>query len=357
MKRWVVLLFILSVVVTLHAQTVGTRVSGHLDGVGNTIVYQVLGNGGRKVLMLDSTVAVNGAFEFTVSIDQPVTLFFSDSEHWHGPSDVVPKAVVLLLLPGEDVVLSGNLDVYTMGGSAFYDRYAAFRKPIADMYRDATIEMYDSLGRVYSNYCMDYIMHHPNEEVSVALLGNLSDDNFNKAMAVLSPAVLNGRMAPLWKWQKENVEARTKSRAGEQGLGIGTKAPNFVLPTIEGDLLALVSLQGKYVVLDFWGSWCAPCMMGMARMKEYWQKYAGRFELLGIDCHDTEEKWKEAVGKRGMLWKQLRHSDDTQDVLKEYGVEGFPTKIIIAPDGQIVYRSLGEDAGFYHKLDEMFGKS
>lgn len=354
MRRLALWMTCLWVATIASAQTVATRVSGHLDGIGRTVVYQVMGNGGRQVLGLDSTAVVDGAFSFTVEIGQPVSLFLSDSEHCHA-SDEVLKGLVLMLLPGENIVVSGNLDVYTMGGTPFYDSYAAFWKPIADMYKDATIEKYDSLGAVYSRYCMDYIVHHPDDEVSVALLGNLSDENFGKAMQILSPAVLNGRMAPLWKWQKQQVDERARGRAEELRVGVGTEAPNFVLPSLEGGSLELASLRGKYVVLDFWGSWCAPCMMGMPKMKEYWQKYSGRFELLGIDCHDTAEKWQKAVAQKGMGWKQLRQDEGTQDVAKDYVVQGFPTKVVIAPDGQIVYRSVGEDSEFYGMLDKLFG--
>ena len=74
-------------------------------------------------------------------------------------------------------------------------------------------------------------------------------------------------------------------------------APDFTLNDLSGKPLTLSSLRGKYVILDFWGSWCVWCIKGFPQMKEYYQKYAGKFEILGIDCNDPEAKWKAAVEK------------------------------------------------------------
>ena len=67
-------------------------------------------------------------------------------------------------------------------------------------------------------------------------------------------------------------------------------APDFELPDLQGNPLKLSSLRGKYVVLDFWGSWCIWCIRGVPRMKEAYSKYKDKMEILGVDCQDTEEK-------------------------------------------------------------------
>ena len=131
------------------------------------------------------------------------------------------------------------------------------------------------------------------------------------------------------------------------------QAPDFTLNDINGKPLTLSSLQGKYVILDFWGSWCPWCIKGFPPMKEYYQKYAGKFEILGIDCNDPEEKWKAAVDKYELPWLHVYNPRDSK-VLEDYGIQGFPTKIIIDPKGQIVETIVGEDPRFYTLLDELF---
>ena len=65
------------------------------------------------------------------------------------------------------------------------------------------------------------------------------------------------------------------------------KAPDFTLSDINGKSLSLSSMRGKVVVLDFWGSWCVWCIRGIPDMKKYYEKYKGKFEIIGMDCGDS----------------------------------------------------------------------
>ena len=121
----------------------------------------------------------------------------------------------------------------------------------------------------------------------------------------------------------------------------------------DGNDLALSSLRGKYVVLDFWGSWCGWCIKGIPDMKKYYAKYKDRMEILGIDCRDTEAKWKAAVEKYELPWLHVRNAGNL-DVSKLYGVPGYPTKIVVDPKGKIAKIVVGEDPAFYTYLDELF---
>lgn len=141
--------------------------------------------------------------------------------------------------------------------------------------------------------------------------------------------------------------------ANEQSEGV--EAPEFTLNDLGGNPLSLSSLRGKYVILDFWGSWCVWCIKGFPKMKEYYTKYPDVFEILGIDCRDTEAKWKAAVLEYELPWLHV-YCPKESTLLNEYGVAGFPTKIIIDPEGKIYKTYIGEDPAFYTTLDELFGK-
>ena len=133
----------------------------------------------------------------------------------------------------------------------------------------------------------------------------------------------------------------------------GPEAPDFTLNDINGKPLTLSSLRGKYVVLDFWGSWCIWCIKGMPKMKEYYAKYAGKLEILGIDCNDSEEKWKAAVAEHQLPWLHVYNNDES-GLLEKYGIEGFPTKVVIDPEGHVANVVVGEDPAFYTYLDKLF---
>lgn len=148
---------------------------------------------------------------------------------------------------------------------------------------------------------------------------------------------------------EDAVEVETATVAAD-----GIEAPDFTLNDINGKPLTLSSLRGKYVILDFWGSWCGWCIKGIPQMKEYYQKYAGKFEILGIDCNDPEAKWKAAIEKYELPWLHVYNPRGDSKVLELYEIEGFPTKIIVSPDGKIVKTIIGEDPAFYAFLDELF---
>jgi len=112
------------------------------------------------------------------------------------------------------------------------------------------------------------------------------------------------------------------------------------------------ALKGKYVLLDFWGTWCGPCMSGLPRMKAAYEKYKAKIAFVSIACHDKEDRWNATVAKQGMTWIQLL--DDSKDrIARQFYVENFPTKILIGPDGKVIDVFKGEGDEFYKKLDKL----
>ena len=137
----------------------------------------------------------------------------------------------------------------------------------------------------------------------------------------------------------------------------GDVAPDFELPNLQGSTTKLSSLRGKYVVLDFWGSWCVWCIRGIPNMKTYYAKYKEKMDILGVDCRDTEDKWKAAVEEHQLPWLQVRCPDEQlQAIAAQYNIEGFPTKVVIDPNGKLIKTVVGEDPEFYTYLDQLFKK-
>ncbi len=164
-------------------------------------------------------------------------------------------------------------------------------------------------------------------------------------------AVPMGKVVP--QERRADDEARRKAiEATSESIKEGVEAPDFTLTDINGNDLTLSSLRGKYVVLDFWGSWCGWCIKGMPRMKEYYAKYGGKMEILGVDCGDAEEKWRQAVAEHELPWKHVRNPQGGT-VTATYAIQGFPTKIVIDPNGAIAKVVVGESEDFYTYLDEL----
>jgi hypothetical protein len=92
-------------------------------------------------------------------------------------------------------------------------------------------------------------------------------------------------------------------------------------------------------------------------MKEAYAKYKDKMEILGVDCRDTEEKWKAAVEQHELPWLQVRCDDEAmQKIGQLYNLEGFPTKVVIDPEGKLLKVVVGEDPQFYTFLDELFAE-
>lgn len=160
-------------------------------------------------------------------------------------------------------------------------------------------------------------------------------------------------MAPVYQAMDNALQEQKAREEARKNMVEGVTAPDFTLKDLQGKDLTLSSLRGKYVVLDFWGSWCGWCIKGIPDMKKYYEKYKDRMEILGVDCNDTEEKWKAAVEKHELPWLHV-HNTDEADITVKYGIQGYPTKIVIDPEGKVAKIVVGEDPAFYKYLDELF---
>ena len=137
-----------------------------------------------------------------------------------------------------------------------------------------------------------------------------------------------------------------------QNIQEGAQAPDFSAMKTDGTVFTLSSLQGKYVVLDFWGSWCKWCIKGFPDMKAAYARHKDKVEFVGIACRDSEEQWKAATKKYELPWISVLNPP-ANNLIKVYEIQGFPTKMVLDPQGKIIKIVLGEDPAFYPYLDEL----
>lgn len=148
--------------------------------------------------------------------------------------------------------------------------------------------------------------------------------------------------------------AAEATTAPAEGIEPGNVAPAFAAQTLEGKEIVLNNFAGKYVVLDFWGIWCKWCVLGIPEMKKYYAQYAEKMEIISIDCRDEKENLVKFVQENEMNWTHVMNDPKPEnDLCKRYQVKGFPTKVIIDPEGKIVEVFVGEVPEFYQKLDQL----
>ena len=123
---------------------------------------------------------------------------------------------------------------------------------------------------------------------------------------------------------------------------IGQFAPEISLPSPDGKEIALSSLKGKLVLIDFWASWCGPCRKEMPNVVKIYSKFKNKgFEIYGVSLDQDKEKWMEAITKDGINWPQvsdLKYWDNV--AARIYNVQGIPYTVLIDKDGKIIAKNL-----------------
>ncbi len=118
-------------------------------------------------------------------------------------------------------------------------------------------------------------------------------------------------------------------------------APDFSITTSEGEYIALDDLRGKVVLLDFWGTWCPPCVESVPSLRDMYKRYTKEksFVMISVSVHDEEDKWRAFTAKNQMAW--LQYLDRDSKVARAFSVNRFPTYILIDHEGILRFRSSG----------------
>lgn len=131
-----------------------------------------------------------------------------------------------------------------------------------------------------------------------------------------------------------------------ENVQIGKVAPEFSLPDTAGVSVSLSDFRGKYVLLDFWASWCPPCRRENPNVVKAFNEYKDKdFTIIGISLDKDKSKWMKAIADDNLTWthlSDLKYWDSEIPAL--YGVRGIPANVLLGPDGVILAKNItGED--------------
>lgn len=141
-----------------------------------------------------------------------------------------------------------------------------------------------------------------------------------------------------------NLIQRYNQKKGE--FLVGQQAPDFSISDLRGKMIKLSALKGKYVVVDFWASWCTPCRAANQKIKPIYEKYRNKgFEMISVSMDDKKNLWEAAIKKDGLPWLQASELTgiEKSSVAKKYSVRSLPTVFLLDKTGKVVAQNISEE--------------
>ena len=141
---------------------------------------------------------------------------------------------------------------------------------------------------------------------------------------------------------------------GSKKTVVGCLVPEVISSdTPDGETIDLKDLRGKYVIIDFWGTWCGACMQGMPAMREFRDKHIDQLEILGIANDRNRENWMKVIESSNLNWHHIFNGVGEKNFVEVFNVQGFPTKLLISPEGIILNRTSGEEEDYYDEIEKI----
>ena len=335
------------------------EIRGEMDGIsdGWVVLAKVDDN---KLQPVDSVMSKNGSFDFEGTIDAPEVYYlqFKTDNKYQS-----------FFLESGSIAISGNPEKPEITGSEnqtiydqFNDSLASFDQLMRDIsmqYREAQMTgnvdiitqletQFDAVETQVNQYMVDFVKKNPAKAVAPYVVitnsYNFTLEQLNELRAALDPALQNNKY----------VTALDETISKQEKVAIGKPAPLFSQADTSGNVVSLNSFQGKYLLIDFWASWCKPCRGENPNVLSAYLKFHDKnFDILGVSLDRSKDLWLQAIQEDSLIWNHvsdLKYWENEASQL--YAVNSIPANFLIDPQGVIIAKDLrGED--LHTKLAEL----
>jgi thiol-disulfide isomerase/thioredoxin len=306
-------------------------IEGQLEGAEDQTIFLMNEKGEKS----DSTAMVAGAFKFEGEVEKPALMYLAAER---------PFAIVYI--ENGTIAVKGSIEdpqSITVSGTTANDArtdFNAFQSEFMAGYREAASEVQDSLVEVYYSNIRERVAQNADNLFGVKLY--LSELSYDATAAEMLEQV--EKFSPEMQLTDEVVKLKELATA-KANVEVGKPYIEVVQNNMEGEPVALSSVvgEGKYVLLDFWASWCGPCMREVPYLVDAYKQYHSKgFEIYGVSFDRAREPWLKAIEEKDLDWLHVSAVNYWDNKARhDYAVNSIPANFLVdCSTGQIIAKGL-----------------
>jgi peroxiredoxin len=329
------------------------------------IYFQQVEN--NDLVSKDTAKLMDSKVTFTGSLDQPEMIYLRVGDS---------RKLINIFAENADISVRVQIDSLQdarVTGSRTHDELIEFKeylKPLEDKVNQLRMEYrevvqqgnterraeidaeYEQLRQEQGQQIKDFVVSKPGSHLSPFIIRSylVFDMNYselNEMLTSLDSAIYSSKDYQVLRKRADILES----------VAVGKPAVDFALNDTTGNPISISSFKGKYLLIDFWASWCTPCRVENPNVVKLYNDYKDKgFEIIGVSFDEKRENWINAIHKDNLTWPHVSDLKGWSSAAgKLYGINSIPATVLIDPEGTIVAKNLRGDA-LRQKLEELIAQ-